>query len=159
MLIRPIKNHELPLMKEFLYLAIFQRDDNSPLPREVIFEPSLAIYFEGWGRPGDHCLVADNGGNIVGMVWTRILSGEIKGFGSLGSDTPEFAVSVVKEYRGQGIGTQLMKEMLALLKCEGYTKTSLAVQKNNYAANMYKALGFKIAHENDEDYIMVYELL
>ena len=31
-------------------------------------------------------------------------------------DTPSFAISLYKEYRGQGIGTQLMKDMPALLK-------------------------------------------
>jgi ribosomal protein S18 acetylase RimI-like enzyme len=92
------------------------------------------------------------------MVWTRLLNGEIKGFGSIDGDTPEFAISILKDYRGQGIGTALMNEMLALLKRERYKQASLAVQKDNYAVNMYKAVGFKTVRETPEEYIMVCEL-
>ncbi len=45
--------------------------------------------------------------------------------------------------------------MLAELKCRGYKKTSLAVQKENYAVKMYKNVGFEIVDENEEEYIMV----
>jgi len=34
----------------------------------------------------------------------------------------------------------------------------LAVQKENYAVKMYKNIGFKIIDENEEEYIMLYEL-
>lgn len=159
MLIRPLKEHELPLMEEFLYLAIFQKDGDRLLPREIIFEPSIIIYIKGWGKPDDYCLVAEDGGKPVGMAWTRLLDGETKGYGFVGGDIPEFAVSVLKEYRGKGIGTTLMKEMLKLLKREGYAKASLAVQKDNYAVNMYWDIGFKTFRETDEDYIMVYDLI
>ena len=42
--------------------------------------------------------------------------------------------------------------------CCKYKKTSLAVQKQNYAVKMYKNVGFEIVDENEEEYIMVYEL-
>ena len=35
------------------------------------------------------------------------------------AETPSFAISLYKEYRGQGVGTILMREMLALLKEKG----------------------------------------
>ena len=79
-------------------------------------------------------------------------------YGHVDDDTPSFAISLYKEYRGQGIGTQMMKEMLALLREKGYARASLAVQKANYAVRMYKAVGFKTVDENDEEYIMVCEL-
>lgn len=72
--------------------------------------------------------------------------------------TPSFAISLNKEFRGLGIGTALMKEMLYLLKHQGYKQASLAVQKANYAVNMYKKVGFSILHENAEEYIMVTQL-
>lgn len=50
-----------------------------------------------------------------------------------------------------------MTSMLKLLKDKGYRKTSLAVQKDNYALQMYQNVGFKIIDENDEEYIMIYE--
>jgi ribosomal protein S18 acetylase RimI-like enzyme len=91
-------------------------------------------------------------------VWTRILSGEVKGYGNIDEDTPEFAISLYKEYRKMGIGTALMRRMLELLKERGYKRASLAVQKDNYAVRMYKKVGFKIFKESEEEYLMICDL-
>ena len=48
--------------------------------------------------------------------------------------------------------------MLLLLKENGYTQASLAVQKINYAVKMYKNVGFEIVNENEDEYIMVCKL-
>ena len=39
-----------------------------------------------------------------------------------------------------------------------YKKASLAVQKANYAVKMYEKVGFEVADENDEEFIMVCNL-
>lgn len=158
-LIRPIHQNELFLLENFLYEAIFQRDEQNLLPRSIIKEPEIQIFIEDFGRQDDNCLVAVAGECIVGAVWTRILSAGIKGFGNIDNQTPEFAISLYKEYRGKGIGTQLMIRMLQLLKEKGYKKTSLAVQKDNYAVKMYQEVGFSIIDENEEEYIMVHQLV
>lgn len=93
-------------------------------------------------------------GKQVGAVWTRIMND----YGHVDDETPSFAISLYKEYRGQGIGSQLMVKMLELLKWQGYERASLAVQKANYAVKMYKKVGFKTVEENAEEYIMVCEL-
>lgn len=51
-----------------------------------------------------------------------------------------------------------MKSMIELLKTEKYKQASLAVQKTNYAVNMYKNVGFEIIDENEEEYIMICKL-
>ena len=79
-------------------------------------------------------------------------------YGHIDNNTPSFAISLFKEYRGQGIGTTLMRQMLQMLKDKGFAKASLAVQKANYAVKMYKKVGFEIVDENDEEYIMVCEM-
>lgn len=154
--IRPLKPDELYLLEEFIYEAIFQRDQKNLLPRSIVEQPDMKVYTEGFGKADDYCLLAIANGNPVGAVWVRILDGSVKGFGNIDSSTPEFAISLYKEYRGKGIGTQLMRRMLDHLKKEGYEKTSLAVQKDNYAARMYLNLGFEIVDENEEEYIMVH---
>ena len=60
--------------------------------------------------------------------------------------------------RNLGIGTALMRDMLELLKNKGYKKTSLSVQKANYAVRMYQKVGFEVIDENEEEYIMVCRL-
>lgn len=156
--IRPIKNDEIPLLSEFLYEAIFQRDENNPIPRNVIEHPEIQVFIQDFGKKDDNCLVAVVDNKPVGAVWVRILSGKIKGFGNIDSYTPEFAISLYKEYRGKGIGTELMLSMLTLLKEKGYSQTSLAVQKDNYAVKMYEKVGFTIIGENNEEYIMLCKL-
>ena len=94
--------------------------------------------------------MAEDNGKVIGAVWTRIMND----YGHVDNDTPSFAISLYKEYRGRGIGTDLMKKMLSLLKEQGYKKASLAVQKANYAVRMYEKLGFKVIRENSEEYIM-----
>ena len=98
--------------------------------------------------------MAETDGKIVGAVWVRIMND----YGHIDDETPSFAISLYKDYRGKGIGTKMMQKMLLILKQEGYKKASLAVQKENYALKMYKNTGFKIVDENQEEYIMVCDL-
>lgn len=156
--IRPIRSEEFPLLKDFLYDAIYLPEGVAIPPREIINQPELAVYIADFGQPDDRCLVAEAYGNILGAVWTRILAGEIKGYGNIDSHIPEFAISVKKEFRKQGIGSKLMQEMIALLKLNGYEKASLSVNKDNYAYRMYQKLGFQVIKEQDEDYLMVLDL-
>ena len=53
------------------------------------------------------------------------------------------------------IGTALMQRMLEELKLRGYEKTSLSVQKDNYAVKMYRNVGFEIVEEKEEEYMMI----
>ena len=122
---------------------------------EMINQPELQVYVDGFGtKDGDICLVAETDGVIVGAVWVRIMDD----YGHVDDETPSFAISLLKEYRGIGIGTELMKRMLVELKTCKYKKASLAVQKQNYAVRMYKNVGFEIVDENEEEYIMVCQL-
>jgi len=149
---------EFYLLKDFAYEAIYQRDEQNLLPRSIVEKPEIKVFYDDFGKADDNCLVAVIDSKIIGAVWTRVISGDIKGFGNIDAQTPEFAISLYKEYRGKGIGTQLMLAMLQLLKKKGYSKTSLAVQKDNYAVKVYQDVGFVIVNEKDEEYIMVREL-
>jgi len=153
--IRSLRKSETELLKDFLYEAIFIPEGVEPPAKDIIEKPELRVYTDDFGsRRGDYCLVADFAGKVVGAVWTRIMND----YGHVDDETPSFAISLHKEYRRQGIGSQLMVKMLELLKWEGYDRASLAVQKANYAVEMYKKVGFDIVDENAEEYIMVCEL-
>lgn len=56
------------------------------------------------------------------------------------------------------MGTALLKELLSILKSNGYSKVSLSVHKANYAVKMYRKSGFIVFDENDEEYIMMVHL-
>ncbi|MBR2547790.1 MAG: GNAT family N-acetyltransferase [Eubacterium sp.] len=153
--IRTLRNDEAILLKVFLFEAIFIPEGVTPPPKDIVEKPELRVYTDDFGtRRGDNCLVAVIDDQIVGAVWTRIMDD----YGHVDDDTPSFAISLYNNYRGQGIGTRLMEEMLSLLKTQGFKKASLAVQKENYAVRMYEKVGFHVIDENDEEYIMVCEL-
>ena len=155
MVIRRLRDDEHDLLKDFLYEAIFIPEGVEPPARSIIEQPELALYYEDFGSgPADNCLVAEVDGTVVGAVWTRIMND----YGHVDDETPSFAISLYEEYRGRGIGTALMRSMLDLLRDQGYHKTSLAVQKANYAVRMYEKVGFRTVGANDEEYIMVCEL-
>lgn len=150
-LIREIKENEYEVLKDFLYEAIFIPEGVEAPPKSIINQPELQVYIEEFGKKDDHCLLAEVDGKIVGAVWTRIMDD----YGHIDDETPSFAISLLEEYRGLGIGTALMRNMLNLLKEKGYEKASLSVQKQNYACKLYLKTGFKIVDENEEEYLMV----
>ena len=153
--IRKLRQGENKVLDTFLYEAIFI-PEGVPVPsKDVINQPELQIYVKDFGKnKGDLCLVAEVNNEIVGAVWVRIMND----YGHIDDETPSFAISLLKEYRNYGIGTELMKQMLMKLKMQGYKQASLAVQKMNYAVRIYQKVGFEIVDENDEEYIMVCRL-
>lgn len=153
--IREIQKQEYPLLDHFLYEAIFIPESVNPPPKTIIASPELQVYVEHFGESKDDLgFVAEVDGKIVGAVWVRIMND----YGHIDDKTPSLAISLDKEYRGFGIGTDMMKEMLALLKSRGYSRVSLSVQKANYAVKLYRKVGFEIVRENEEEYLMVYYL-
>jgi len=153
-LIRYIKEEEIGLLDDFLYESIFQNDPDNPLPRKLIYQPEFIVYIEDYGkRKDDNGLVAEVDGKVVGAVWTRI----VNGYGHVDNSTPEFVISLYKEYRNKGIGTNLMKEMLTVLKEKGYKQTSLSAQKANYAVKMYRKVGFQVYEDMKDEYIFMYK--
>ena len=156
MIFRELKPDEYDLLKTFLYEAIFIPEGETPPERSITELPELAMYYEDFGKGvADHCLAADDNGLVAGAAWTRIMDD----YGHIDDETPSLAMSVLKDYRGQGIGTHLLQELISLLGEKGYKRISLSVQKANYAVRMYDRAGFRTILENDDEYIMVCDLL
>ena len=153
--IRPIRPEEIPLLADFLYEAIFIPEGVAAPPRSIIEQEDLQVYVKDFGRrPDDRCLVAERDGKIVGAVWVRVMDD----YGHVDDQTPSLAISLYKEYRNQGIGTELLGQMLELLRLKGYLRVSLSVQKANYAFRMYQKAGFEVMADRGEEVLMVCRL-
>ena len=154
--IREIRPEDVPLLHDFLYEAIFIPEGVPAPPRSIIENEDLQVYVRDFGKNADdRCLVAEVDGKVVGAVWTRVMND----YGHVADGIPSLAISLDKDYRHQGIGTELLREMLQLLRRDGYRQVSLSVQKANYALRMYQKAGFEVLRETEEEYLMLCELL
>lgn len=150
--IRPIESDETMLLTDFLYEAIYQPEGTQKVPRTVLQQPMIWAYVKDFGKlPGDICQVAIVNGLIVGAAWSRLGCS----YGKIDDSTPELAISVYPEYRDKGIGSILFAALLDILYKNGYEKTTLSVDKSNYAVGMYLKAGFEILEEREHDYLMV----
>ena len=153
-IIREIRPEEHDLLREFLYQAIYLPEGVEPPPRSVVDLPELQVYIADFGtRPGDHCIVAEAAGKVVGAAWCRIMAD----YGHIDNDTPSLAISLLPEYRGLGIGTRLLNDLLLLLQEHGYLRASLSVQKENPALRLYQRTGFRIVAERGTEYLMLWD--
>ena len=153
--IREIRSEEIPLLNDFLYEAIISPEGVPAPPRSIIEKEDLQVYVRDFGKEADdRCLVAQVDGKVVGAVWTRVMND----YGHVADGIPSLAISLFKDYRHQGIGTELLREMLQLLRRDGYPQVSLSVQKANYAFRMYRKAGFEVLKETGEEYLMVCDL-
>lgn len=150
--IRKIRTEEIPLLEDFLYEAVFIPEGVTAPPRDIVENDDLQVYICDFGMaPDDRCLVAECDGKVVGAIWTRIMDD----YGHIDDQTPSLAISLYKEYRNRGIGTELLNNMLALLRQDGYRQVSLSVQKANYALRMYQRAGFEIVADRGEEVLML----
>ena len=74
-----------------------------------------------------------------------------------GVEPPPRSVVDLPEYRGRGIGTQLLTALLRLLRENGYRQVSLSVQKENPALRLYQRTGFRILAETGTEYLMLWD--
>ena len=142
--LRPATPTDEPFLREMLYQSLYVEDGAAPFPLEVVHQAELARYFKGWGRRGDLGFIAvDAGSNLpIGAAWSRLPDGADKGFAYVDDETPELAVAVLPERRGQGIGTDLLKRLLAEAE-RSFPAISLSVSPNNPARRLYERLGFE----------------
>lgn len=153
--IREIKENEYSLLEDFLYEAIFIPKGVKKPDKSIIYQPLLWRTIDGFGTlKDDYCLIAEVDFKVIGACWVRIADQ----YGHLDDETPSFSISLYENYRGYGIGTSLMEEMIEYLKDKKYKRASLSVQKDNYAVRMYKSVGFKIIKEDAQEFYMVHDL-
>ena len=130
------------VLVEMLYLAVFVGPGTAPPPRSIVAQPELARYVGGWGRPGDDGVIAAlPTGDPIGAAWLRLWSTDDQGYGFVDVQTPELSMAVRSEFRGQGIGTLLLRRILDRADCI-HESVSLSVSLQNPAVHLYEKFGF-----------------
>lgn len=126
---------------------------------QVMGNPDVARYIDGWPRPGDLGVVAlDDDGLRIGAAWVRLLPPDDPGFGHVDDDTPEVTVAIDPAHRGHGVGRALLEALLEAAAEHGYRQVSLSVEDGNPAATLVQDLGFVDVQDADGSTTMVHSL-
>jgi ribosomal protein S18 acetylase RimI-like enzyme len=111
----------------------------------------VQLYVKAWGRPGDTAVIALLDGFPVGAAWFRLFEAGAGGYGFVDERTPELAVAVVPNARGQGVGSARLETLLERARGDGYEGLSLAVDRHNEGAiALYEQYGFHRVAETPE---------
>jgi ribosomal protein S18 acetylase RimI-like enzyme len=142
--LRPASAADRQLLTRMLALAadwrpggVVRSDD------EVLADPHLARYVEGWQRSGDVGVVAlDDSSRPLGATWFRFFTTAEPGYGFVDPATPEVSIAVDAGSRGRGIGEALLREICRAGRVRGVDAVSLSVEPDNPALHLYEKLGF-----------------
>lgn len=156
MKIHPLKYEDKKFLWEALYHAIYVPPGEPMPPMQIARQPELARYVIGWmSHPDDLGFKVEKDGSSVGAAWVRRWSASEQGYGFIDQETPELSMSVLPAYRGRGLGTMLLRNLLSVAELR-FQSISLSVSQLNPARRLYEREGFKsIDVNNDEGSIIM----
>ncbi|MGH8989261.1 MAG: GNAT family N-acetyltransferase [Acidimicrobiales bacterium] len=141
--LRPVQASDAAFLTEMLMVAADWRPGAEPRSREEIMAaPSFAHYIEGWPREGDFGIVAEDSTSL-GAAWWRYFRADDPGYGFVDDATPEITIGVREPAPGRGIGRAMLDMFVAEANRRELQALSLSVEPDNYAMQMYEAVGFR----------------
>ena len=152
--IRTLTPRDEPALWEMCYHALYVPEGHPPYPPDIIYQPEISRYVAGWGRPGDQGVVAFSDTMSTGAAWLRLLTGTERGYAYVDDMTPELSIAVLPEYRGKGIGSQLLTRLLGNAKSH-FSGICLSVHVDNPARHLYQRFGFEAVKEESSSVVIL----
>ena len=138
-----LRSSEQKILTDMLHYAMRLDDVNKSLSDL----PKLAIYSEFYGYTSkDLGLYALVDNQLAGAVWIRRLNSEHGSNGYIDDNTPILNIAVLPEYRGQGLGSQMI-EQLFIEAGALYENISVSIVHDSLAISFYERHGF-VRHDN-----------
>ncbi len=134
--VRPLTQSDKPTLWKMLMYAAHESSVAA-----VKTNPDLRRYVRVWGRDGDIGVVAEIEGVPVGAAWLRLWAEDDAGYGYIDEKTPELAIALIPEARGQGIGTALLEQILAMARSH-FSAVCLSTRSDNPALRLYERFEF-----------------
>lgn len=157
--LRAADETDFHFLAEMLVAAAFWRPDGpSGSVAEVLGQPQLSHYVDNWPRHDDVGIVALDDQQHIGAAWLRVLPASDPGYGFVDASIPELAMAVTAEWRGRGVGSQLLSALTTAAREHGFPAVSLSVERENPAKLLYERHGFKAVSEDAGALTMLLEL-
>jgi ribosomal protein S18 acetylase RimI-like enzyme len=157
-LLRDATAEDLPALTDALFRAINWQGTVRLSRPAILADRLLANYLVGWQRPGDFGVVAVTGATAVGAAWCRTFPAEDPGYGFVAADIPEASMGVAAGWRGQGIGTTMLDQLIARARAHGRHAISLSVEDGNRAKGLYERAGFGVVGRSENSDVMLLRL-
>jgi len=129
-----------------LFVAAFWRPNETPpwTFEAAMLQPEINCYVEGWGRQGDTGFIAvDRQLHPIGAAWLRLFRRTAPGYGFVDASIPEVTIAVKPNWRGKGVGSTLLDNLMEAAFRLGFTDVSLSVSEDNPAVRLYERKGFR----------------
>ncbi|QGN50834.1 GNAT family N-acetyltransferase [Micromonospora sp. WMMC415] len=124
----------------------------------ILTDPEISHYIAGWRRHDDLGVIAvGQDGQPRGGAWLRYLTSDDPGYGYVSDDEPELTIGVRPEWRGQGTGRALLRELIRTSHRQGIKRISLSVERANRAMQLYIDEGFAVVEQLQDTDTMVVE--
>lgn len=139
---RAMRREDQAFVWDALYHALFVPPGAQALPRDVLKQPDIQRYAEGWmTRPGDLGVLVESNHVPIGAAWLRRWTTDDHGYGFVDESVPELSMAVLPGHRGRGLGTQLLERLLEAAT-DSTDAVSLSVSTNNPALRLYQRFDF-----------------
>lgn len=141
--VRQAVPEDVPFLLRVLAIAADWREDVEPRSVvEVLAAPDLAHYVPDLAARDRGLVMQDEDLYDVGAAWWRFFEADDAGYGFVAPDVAEVTIGLLPPMRGRGLGNRLLAELIALARVEGLCALSLSVEPGNFAARLYRSLGF-----------------
>lgn len=140
--IRAATADDEPLLWRMLTFAASMEGGEDEVARAQA-DPDLRGYVDGFGRIGDRGVVAVRGTEPIGAAWLRLLHGEPHPAKVWTLEVPELAIALAPGARGQGVGSALLRALIADA-ADRYPALALSVRDGNAAVRLYERYGFVV---------------
>lgn len=80
--IRNLEKHDISFLCDMVYESAFVPEGQKPFPREILDDPSVSKYVDGWGkRSGDIGLIVEIENQPIGAIWLRLFDEALRSDG------------------------------------------------------------------------------
>ncbi len=150
---------DLPFLREMLYEGVYWRtiaNATNPPFEEGLTAPGIMNALVNWGeRVGDVAVVACVDSHLAGAAWYRLYTEDSSIRGYIDDTIPALVMAVHRDYRRQGIGTQLIEWLIDHASAHHIQQISLMVSKDNHAIHLYRTCGFLDYADTGDSLLMV----